>query len=163
MASGAAVIAESEFGEQKGPARGSRGLTRGLRQGRGKGAKRGMPCRSHPTAPAADGSVRTCELTQQGGTSASRPAYDAGSSVAHPGGGWQMRVSDDLIGRLLDVAVKATDEGQKRAASALVKLLRSGRSDMAALEELAADLAKRWGPEIKQYYWDLCRKLGLCD
>jgi hypothetical protein len=74
-----------------------------------------------------------------------------------------MRVSDDLIGRLLDVAVKATDEGQKRAASALVKLLRSGRSDMAALEALAADLVKTWGPGIKDYYWELCRRLGLCE
>jgi hypothetical protein len=74
-----------------------------------------------------------------------------------------MRVSDDLIGRLLDVAMKATDEGHKRAASALVKLLRSGRSDMAALEELAADLVKTWGLEIKDYYWELCRKLGLCE
>lgn len=74
-----------------------------------------------------------------------------------------MPISDDLIGRLLDVAVKATDEGQKRAASALVKLLRSGRSDMAALDDLAADLVKTWGPEITHYYWDLCRKLGLCE
>jgi hypothetical protein len=74
-----------------------------------------------------------------------------------------MHIFDEHIVRLLDEAVKASTNGQKRAASALVRLLRSGRSDMEALEELAADLNRTWGPEIRRYYWELCRKLGLCE
>jgi hypothetical protein len=74
-----------------------------------------------------------------------------------------MRIFDDEIVHLLNEAVKSPDDGQKRVASALLKLLRSGHSDLAALNELAADLGHNWGPELRRYYWELCRKLGLCD
>jgi hypothetical protein len=74
-----------------------------------------------------------------------------------------VRVIDDQIVRLLNEAVNATDEGQRRVASALLRLVRSDRSDRAALEALAADLGKSWGPELRRYYWELCRKLKLCE
>lgn len=74
-----------------------------------------------------------------------------------------MRIVDDKIARLLDEAIKAPGEGQRLAASSLVRLLRSGAADAAAIEALASDLAKRWGPEVKAYLHDLCRKTGLCD
>lgn len=74
-----------------------------------------------------------------------------------------MRIFDDRIVRLLDEAMKAPGEGHRLAASALVRLLRSGRTEAAALDALAAELAKRWGPEVKAYFHELCRKAGLCD
>jgi len=74
-----------------------------------------------------------------------------------------MRIFDDRIVRLLDEAIKAPGEGHRLAASALIKLLRSGEAAPAALDELAADLAKRWGPEVKAYFHGLCRKAGLCE
>lgn len=74
-----------------------------------------------------------------------------------------MRIFDDRIVRLLDEAMKAPGEGHRLAASMLVKLLRSGEVAPAALDDVAADLAKRWGPEVRAYFQDLCRKAGLCD
>lgn len=73
-----------------------------------------------------------------------------------------MRILDDKIAHLLGEAVKATNEGQKMAAAGLVRLLRSGPVDQAVLDEMAADIAKTWGPEVKGYFRELCRKSGLC-
>ncbi|HEX2257646.1 MAG TPA: hypothetical protein VHG92_13295 [Afifellaceae bacterium] len=74
-----------------------------------------------------------------------------------------MHIFDQQIISLLNEAVKATDEGQKRAASELVRLLRSGPIEPNTIDDLAADLARTWGPEVKGYFRELCRKVGVCD
>jgi hypothetical protein len=74
-----------------------------------------------------------------------------------------MRMFDQAILQLLDEMMRVPDEGRRGVASALLKHLRSGRSDLAALHELANDLGRRWEPEHRRYYWELCRRLGLCD
>jgi hypothetical protein len=74
-----------------------------------------------------------------------------------------VHIFDQQIISLLNEAMRATGDGQKRAASELVRLLRSGPVEPETLDRLAADLARTWGPEVKGYLRDLCRKSGLCE
>lgn len=72
-------------------------------------------------------------------------------------------IIDQAIVTLLDEAVKLSDDGQKWAIQSLLRLLRSGKADAVEIERLAGELMASWGPEVRRYYLDLCRKLGLCD
>jgi hypothetical protein len=70
-------------------------------------------------------------------------------------------IFDDRVILLLDEALKATDEGRRQAANAFLKLIRSGKADAAAINALADELSKRWGPDTKRYISDLRRQLEL--
>jgi hypothetical protein len=74
-----------------------------------------------------------------------------------------MSIFDSRIILLLDERLKASDQGRKQAADALLRLIRSGKADAAAINALAEVLGKRWGPEMKRYLADLKRQLELAD
>ncbi|MGQ7794623.1 hypothetical protein ACUN0C_19650 [Faunimonas sp. B44] len=64
---------------------------------------------------------------------------------------------------LLEEVLRAREGGKRWIASTLLRLVRSGSASDWELDDLAREIASDWGAELTQYYWDLCRRVGLCD